>query len=1210
MASSSLFHQQNQELNAFSGIDPAGKRRRVSESSKMFDVFINHRGPDVKQTLATQLYNSFERLGIRAFLDSEEKELGNSFPSTIETAILSAKVHIAIFSIRYAQSPWCLAELVLMLQSEAKIIPVFYQVKPSDLRYIEKGAYAQAFIEYRQKGRYLDKLNDWKEALQSLSLIAGEEFYSDRDYGNIVAAVQKEVRRKTPLYVAEYPVGLNNLVEDFQRRCLDELVEDFDNQCKQGEGKDKARVVGIFGLGGSGKTTLAKELFNRKKSNYTTASFLFDVREASTRNELPSLQIKLLKDLFGKKSSFTRKEEGASSLKDHLSRAPSLSSLIVVDDIDHVDQLNALQVMDFLNKSGNSLVIVTTRDAGVLITAGINVGYHLKGMDRNDSRELFCWHAFRQTHPCSGYEVLVDSFVDMCVGLPLSLKVLGGHVHGRDQWFWESELIKARKMLPQDVKQRLKISFDSLDDEQKQVFIDIACFFVGKQTSVAESVLEASGWNAHNAIERLKDKCLVEEKIESLSLGLKEKAELSMHDHLRDLGREMAHERSPPHRLWRPQDLKSLESKGFKNILTIPDIRCFLSIFDKSMGSKVTFFLGQENNRFETSGSLLWLQLEGNSTEQPSMPPWIPLQNLQCLRIRSVQFKTLWGNDMQAPSQLKELQISQTSLKEFPDFRGISDNLENVFLDARGLPIQGLSLLESLSMNLSSIYLRFSTLKGERGYSERGKKTQCESLVIENFKFNGEVDWNNGKAHMRGLEKIEINGEEFLSKILISGIHYPSLTSIKLHNMENLMEVDLTKVKTLNCLDIRNCQKLKILVATSDLPNLVLLNISQCPELERITFEHCEQSKNLSGISNPRNPVESKDKITFEKYSHLKSVSGISNLEKLVELDFSDCEKLGLEYMCLSGMKCLEKIALGRNMMVRYFELDGCQNLKTVEFLCEKLVELRIQGCPVLEVIPEFKGQNCLERIIIDGCGKLACLHVYGCDNLKSVSVKFKSRSLFSKDCHELQGFSGIGDIMELTECPELEELPSLFGVNNTEKFEIYACEKIQNIILPTALNMEKFVIYDCEKIQNIILPTALNKLDIRRCRDLQRVAGTSDLMELRELIIYDCPDLEELPSFARLSCMERIAIHSCEKLQNISGVEGLLSLGFMGLCYCRKALTWNCIQKLKCVPSGLVATGRAEDGAESSLNEDLFCEANIGVDGVIDIGSGESYPE
>ncbi|GLJ33307.1 hypothetical protein SUGI_0670150, partial [Cryptomeria japonica] len=141
------------ESNAFSGIEPADKRRKVSESSRVFDVFINHKGPDVKLTLATQLYNSLKERDIQVFLDSEEKKRGVSFISTIETAIRTASVHIAIFSQNYAESDWCLRELVLMLESNAKIIPVFYQVESWELCYIEKGVYAKAFLKYEKKGR-------------------------------------------------------------------------------------------------------------------------------------------------------------------------------------------------------------------------------------------------------------------------------------------------------------------------------------------------------------------------------------------------------------------------------------------------------------------------------------------------------------------------------------------------------------------------------------------------------------------------------------------------------------------------------------------------------------------------------------------------------------------------------------------------------------------------------------------------------------------------------------------------------------------------------------------------------------------------------------------------------------------------------------------------------------------------------------------------
>ncbi|KAH9290046.1 hypothetical protein KI387_034163, partial [Taxus chinensis] len=152
MASSSSSHQQISDLNAFSGISSQRIRRRLCGSSKLYDVFINHRGPDVKETLAKNIYKSLQELQLSAFLDSEELELGDVFPSNIETAIRSSSVHIAIFSEGYADSAWCLAELYLMLETDAKIIPVFYDVSPSNLRFIEKGVYAQAFAKYEEKG--------------------------------------------------------------------------------------------------------------------------------------------------------------------------------------------------------------------------------------------------------------------------------------------------------------------------------------------------------------------------------------------------------------------------------------------------------------------------------------------------------------------------------------------------------------------------------------------------------------------------------------------------------------------------------------------------------------------------------------------------------------------------------------------------------------------------------------------------------------------------------------------------------------------------------------------------------------------------------------------------------------------------------------------------------------------------------------------------
>ncbi|GLJ10587.1 hypothetical protein SUGI_0131180 [Cryptomeria japonica] len=165
MASPSLSHQQSMESEPF------------TVCTKGYDAFINHRGPDVKNFVASEIYNFLQRMGYRAFLDQPELKPGDSIPSTIHNAITTSTVQIAIFSPRYAESSWCLDELLLMLKTKALFIPVFCDVKPSDLRHPNNGVYAPAFAEHEDKRRFnKKKLRQWKAALRFSSNISGYEF--------------------------------------------------------------------------------------------------------------------------------------------------------------------------------------------------------------------------------------------------------------------------------------------------------------------------------------------------------------------------------------------------------------------------------------------------------------------------------------------------------------------------------------------------------------------------------------------------------------------------------------------------------------------------------------------------------------------------------------------------------------------------------------------------------------------------------------------------------------------------------------------------------------------------------------------------------------------------------------------------------------------------------------------------------------------------
>ena len=115
---------------------PKSQTRTISRSC---DVFINHRGIDTKRTVAGLLYNHLSGMGLKPFLDSQNMKPGDKLFDKIDKAILNSKLGVAVFSPRYCESYFCLHELALIMESKKRVIPIFCDVKPSQLRVKDYG---------------------------------------------------------------------------------------------------------------------------------------------------------------------------------------------------------------------------------------------------------------------------------------------------------------------------------------------------------------------------------------------------------------------------------------------------------------------------------------------------------------------------------------------------------------------------------------------------------------------------------------------------------------------------------------------------------------------------------------------------------------------------------------------------------------------------------------------------------------------------------------------------------------------------------------------------------------------------------------------------------------------------------------------------------------------------------------------------------------
>lgn len=142
-----------------------------------FDVFINHRGPDVKRTFVRELSEALQSAGVLPFVDENGIEQGETTWPAILEAIRVAPISICVFSPRYVESKWCLEELAEIHRSpDMKIIlPVFWNVKPWHLRRPEVGPFAEALQKLKSRHE-AETVAEWMRWLARTADIYGYEF--------------------------------------------------------------------------------------------------------------------------------------------------------------------------------------------------------------------------------------------------------------------------------------------------------------------------------------------------------------------------------------------------------------------------------------------------------------------------------------------------------------------------------------------------------------------------------------------------------------------------------------------------------------------------------------------------------------------------------------------------------------------------------------------------------------------------------------------------------------------------------------------------------------------------------------------------------------------------------------------------------------------------------------------------------------------------
>ncbi|KAL4594416.1 hypothetical protein ACB092_12G019100 [Castanea dentata] len=436
-------------------------------------------------------------------------------------------------------SRWCLDELAEIVESKKnkglKVVPIFYHVNPSDVRN-QTGPFGKAFAEHNKDDRIDgEKIQKWKKALTEVGNLSGEHIILHQSSeAKVIQNIVQWISNKL-----SYKIETNELVGISSR------TKDLKSLLAL-ESKKDVRFIGIWGMGGMGKTTSAKVVHKTFSNQFEANSFIHDVRKSE--NDLHGLQKRLLKELLCIDMDIQDVDEGVFIIK---KRLHCKRILLVLDDVDDLKQLEKLAGGHNWFGPG-SRIIITTRNKDLLERHDVNEIYEVKELNDRKALQLFSLKAFGKGHPDVDYMELSQDFVRYSQGLPLALELLGLSLKKRkNKVFWKGLLDKLKKSPERGINKVLFSSYEGLEQFEKETFLNISCFFCGNDLDSVFKILDYLELVPEYGLEILKGKALI--KLQDNRLW--------MHDLLQEMGRDIVCQECPDNplrrsRLWLYKDIE------------------------------------------------------------------------------------------------------------------------------------------------------------------------------------------------------------------------------------------------------------------------------------------------------------------------------------------------------------------------------------------------------------------------------------------------------------------------------------------------------------------------------------------------------------------------------------------------------------------------------------------------------------------------------
>ncbi|XP_050209152.1 disease resistance protein RPV1-like [Mercurialis annua] len=807
------------------------------------------------------------------------------------------------------------------------------------------------------------------------------------------------------------------------------------------------RFIGIWGMGGIGKTTLAGKVYDRFSSQFEGQCFISNVREKLEKYTLDGLQHEILFKVFGKQNSNVGMPVMlSSSIRNWFMRK---KVLIVLDDVSDLGALGFL-IGDSAIYAPGSRIVLTSRDKQILKNRCAYI-YEVKELNNYETLQLFSLHAFKQQAPTEALINVAKRAMKYTQGVPLALQVLGSSLYSKNVVEWEDQLKKLESSSEKKIQEIMKISYDGLDENEKEIFLDIACFLKSEDKDQVERVLDSLGRFARIGISSLLDKCLIYISDNTLE----------MHDLIQQMGTDIIRKeciKNPGKRsrLWVPKEIIYVLTKDLGTI-SVESITLDMSkVRDIELSS----------NAFERMSKLKFLKFYSPDYEQDISFTRPNKIYDSCKKINISLSEEL--NFL--PDDLTYLHWHKYPSKSLP-LNFFPDNLVHLHLmhsHIRQLCNKNKCLVNLRFMNLSySVDLVKMPDLSELPKLEVLHLRGCASLVQISSSIQSDIKLSHiDLGYCKRLGSIpsflHLKNLNFLSLEGCSNItDFPKVSRNIRHFFLNRTSIErvsslIGRHTSLTELSLRKCTRIKLLPdSISELRCLKDLNLNGCSELASLP-DNIGKLKRL-------------ERLTLNECSKLMYLpDDICNLKSLKHLVIAKCQRLKELPENLGALDSLERL---------FTTKSGVKRIPSSINDLSKLGILHCDGCEGL-ILPPFTGLTCLNLLSLEDCGmteipnsisslvSLRKLNLGG-NNLEMLPAGFKDllklQDLNLRNCKRLKHLSDLPSALEklfVTNCTLLELLLShltkghmdslwLIDTRNCANLDQNVCGKIaENMLL------------------------------------------------------------------------------------------------------------------------------------------------------------------